>query len=104
MPCRSRPLRRANSRDSRSASRWRAPLYPWDGVLKGGCAEAGEIADRGRAEVDERTLASEPRVAQAIVQERQPGEVLVLLAVGHLAHRGLGPRAAERLDDRLAVE
>src|SRR5439155_26497394 len=46
----------------------------------------------------------ETRLQEPIVEHREPGEVLVLLAVGELDRRRVEARRPQRLDDRFTIE
>src|SRR2546422_3006164 len=83
----------------------RSTLFPYTTLFRSrGRCEAGEVADHTAAERDERRAALDPRVEQAIVEHREPGEVLVLLAVGNLDRDGREAGLGERRDDRFPIE
>ena len=66
--------------------------------------EAGDVADDAATQRDHHRAALEARLDQAVVDERDPGEVLVLLAVGDLDGHGREAGALERRPHALAVE
>src|SRR5262249_35214587 len=66
--------------------------------------EAAEAPDDPAAEGDERRAALDTCLEEAIVHQREPGEALVLLAIGNLDDHGIEARAAQRRDHRLAIE
>ena len=66
--------------------------------------EACEVAHHTAAEGDDGRPALDPRVEEAVVEHGEPGEVLVLLAVGDHHDDRRKTRVAERRDGRLAVE
>jgi hypothetical protein len=51
-------------------------LHERHAAQEGGGGEAGEVADDAAAERDDRAAAIEARIDQAVVEERQPGQVL----------------------------
>ena len=59
-------------------------LHDREAAQQRGGREAAEVADDAAAERDERRPALDARLEQAIVDEREPGEALVLLAVRDL--------------------
>ncbi len=66
--------------------------------------KAGEITDDAAAERHDRAAAVDAGIDQAIVDERQPREVLVLLAVRNLDDRGIEAGGGERRHRRSEIE
>src|SRR5262249_6646642 len=71
---------------------------------EGRTREAAEVPDDPAAERDERRAALDACLEEAIVHQREPGEALVLLAIGNLDDHGIEARAARRPDHRLAIQ
>src|SRR5262249_52770064 len=78
--------------------------YPGKPAEQGCSREAGQVGHHAPTERDDGRATIDPRLEEPLRNDRQPGEVLVLLAVGDLDDRGPYAGAGERIDDPVAVE